>query len=62
MEVKKNITQPRRYPSAVGIHNSEVGGVVDNASRDFPDAFDNSFIQKNISVNDVCPIVPSGEN
>jgi len=55
-------TQPWCYPSAVGVHGGEIGSVVDNTSRDFPDALDDSFIQKDISANDVRSIAVPGEN
>jgi len=55
-------TQPWCYPSTVGIHDGEIGGVVDNACRDFPDSSDDSFIQKDISANDICSIALPGKN
>ena len=60
MEIGK-FTQPWRCPSTVGVYDGEIGGVVDNASRDFPDALDDSFIQKDISANDV-RVVPAKNN
>jgi len=63
MQKQGNFTQPWGYPSAVGIHDGKIGGVVVKPSRDFPDAFDDSFIQKDISANDICSIaVPSKNN